>query len=218
MKEKNASSTLVVTDPEMAKVLGDPENLRYIAPFLEHEHTVSDIASEVGTTLSTTYRKIKRYCALGILEVAREQKRKGKAIKVYRAVAAAFFVPLQLGDGAEEGSARWQAHWEGDFQRGFRYAFEHQLDGWGQRLYRRDGVFTIMLAKGPNEEVDVLEEGMPALYNRFHDSLHLDFAEAKAFQRELDALFVRYSKQKGQQRYMMRISFVPVPADAKIIR
>ena len=81
MKEENASSTFVVTSPEMAKILGDPEHLRYIAPFLEHECTVSEIASEVGSTLSTTYRKLRRYCDLGILEVAREQKRKGKSVR-----------------------------------------------------------------------------------------------------------------------------------------
>jgi len=207
----------VVTNLEMARVLSDPEHLRYIAPFLEHEHTVSEVAAEVGSTLSTTYRKLKRYCDLGILEVSREHKRKGRAIKVYRAVADAFFVPFQLTGGAEEGSARWQKHWERDFQRGFRHAFG-QFDGWGQRLFRKDGVFTIMLAKGPNEDVDMLGEGMPALYNRFHDSLYLDFTEAKAFQRELDTLFVKYSAQCGQQRYLMRISFVPVPEDAELIR
>ena len=75
-----------------------------------------------------------------------------------------------------------------------------------------------MLAQGPTEDIDMLEERMPALYNRFHDSLYLDFAEAKAFQRELDALFVKYSAQRGQQRYMIRLSFVPVPDDAEIIR
>lgn len=217
MKDTDASSTFVVTNPEMAKVLENPEHLRYVAPFLEREHTVSEIALEVGSPLSTTYRKLRRYCDLGILEVAREQKRSGKAVKVYRAVADVFFVPFEFSGSVEESSARWQKHWEGDFHRGFRHAFE-QLGGWGRRLYRKNGVLTVMLARGPTEDVDMLGAEMPALYNRFHDSLYLDFAEAKAFQGELDALFVRYSAQRGGQRYLTRLSLVPVPEDAEIIR
>ena len=219
MEGKTASrpDTFVVTNPEMAEVLSDPAHLRYVAPFIEHERTVGEVAQETGSALSTTYRRVQRYCKLGILELAHERKRKGKALKVYRAVADAFFVPNRLTDGEERSSERWGAHWERDFRRGLRHAYAAQLDGWGQRVYRKDGVFTTSLASGPDEDVDVLADAMPALYNRFHDSLYLDFAQAKAFQRELDALFKTYMNCKGQQRYMVRISFVPVAEDAEII-
>ena len=206
-----------MTDPGMANVLTDPKHLRYIAPFLERERTVSEVADEVGSTLSTTYRRVKRYCDLGVLTITREQPRGGKAVKLYRAVADAFFIPYQVTDGEEANSARWQAHWAEDFQRGFRHAYGEELETWGQRLCRKDGVFTSMLAKGPDEEVDTLSDNLPAFFSRFHDSLYLDFAAAKAFQRDLDALFNSYAAQKGQQRYMMRISLVPVPEDAEVI-
>ena len=217
MEDENASSTLVVTDPEMAKVLLEPDHLRYIAPFVGFERTLSEVARETTSTLSTTYRRVVRYCDLGILEVAREQKRKGRALKLYRAVADVFFVPNRLAGGEEHSSERWEAHWEEDFRRGLRHAYAHRLDGWGQRLYRREGVFTTSLASGPSQDVDTLADTMPALYNRFHDSLYLDFEGAKAFQRELDALFNTYAQHRGQQRYMVRISLVPVPEDAEKI-
>ena len=217
MKEENASSTLEVTDVETANVLTDPEHLRYIAPFLGRERTVGEVARETRSTLSTTYRRVKRYCDLGILEVAREHKRKGKPLKIYRTVADAFFVPLRLTGGPEERSARWQKHWERDFQRSFRHAYGDELETWGQRIYRKNGVFVSMMAKSPSEDLDTLTAEMPAFFSRFHDSLYLDFAEAKAFQRELDALFHAYTKKRGGQRYMMRLSFAPVPEDAEVI-
>ena len=217
MKEENASSTLEVTDIEMANVLTDPTHLRYIAPFLGRERTVSEVASELGGTMSTTYRRVQRYCGLGILEVVRERKRKGKTLRVYRTVADVFFIPLRLTGGPEERSAQWQKHWERDFQRGFRHAYGDDIEGWGQRIYRKDGVFVSMTAKSPSEDLDALPAEMPASFNRFHDSLYLDFAEAKAFQRELEALFNTYANKTGGQRYMMRISFMPVPEDAEVI-
>lgn len=217
MKEKPASSTLTVTDAETARVLIDPAQLRYIAPFIGRERTVKEVADETNSTLSTTYRRVRRYLGLGILEVVREQKRKGKALKVYRAVADEFYIPNNVTDGQEVSSERWQKHWERDFQQGLRHAYAEQLDGWGQRLYRKDGVFTSSLASGPDEDIDPLEDKMPALYNRFHDSLYLDFGEAKTLQRELDALFKKYMSETGGQRYMMRISFVPVAEEAEII-
>lgn len=222
MEAENASRaetdrTLVVTGAEMATVLTDPKHLRYISPFLAREATVGEVARALDSTLSTTYRRVRRYCDLGILEVAREVERQGKALKVYRTVADAFFVPNRLTDGQEVSSARWYAHWEEELQRGLRHAYGDHLEGWGQSIHRDDGVFTTSLARGPDEVLDALGDDMPALYNRFHDSLYLEFDEAKALQRQLDALFDRYTRQEGRQRYMMRISFVPVTEDAEII-
>ncbi|CAN5795837.1 helix-turn-helix domain-containing protein [soil metagenome] len=217
MKEKSAISTLVVTDLEMANVLTDPEHLRYIAPFLGHERTVSEVTAETKSTLSTTYRRVKRYCELGILAVEREQKRKGKTLKVYRAVADVLFIPYRVSAGQEAVRARWRQHWEEDFQRGFRHAYGADLEEWGQRIYRKNGVFTSMLAKNPDEDLDPLTDDMPAFFSRFHDSLYLDFADAKAFQRDLEALFATYAAKTGRQRYMLRVAFVPVPEDAEVI-
>ena len=58
---------------------------------------------------------------------------------------------------------------------------------------------------------------MPASFSRFHDSLYLDFAAAKAFQRDLETLFDTYRVKTGQQRYLLRVAFVPVPEDAEVI-
>ena len=215
MKETSASSTLVVTDLEMAKVLSSLEHLRYIVPFLAQERTVGEVTAELDSHLSTTYRRVQRYCDLGILDVVREKPRKGKPLKVYRAAADAFFIPFQLTD--EQSSAPWYEQWNQDFQRGFKHAFGNQLGDWGRRIHRKDGVFTIDLAKGPAEDLNPLEPDMPAYFNRSHDSLYLDFTEAKTLQGELDALFEKYMKHKGQQRYIMRLSFVPVPEDTEIM-
>ena len=216
MKASTASSPFVVSDPEMAKVLSEMEHLRYIVPFLAKEKTVGEVAAELDAHLSTTYRRVRRYCEVGVLKQVAERPRKGKPLKVYRAVADAFYIPFKLA-GMEESSARWLEQWNRDFHQGFQHAFGAQLGDWGRRIYRQDGVFTIDIAKNPSEALDPLEPDMPAFFNRSHDSLYLDFTDAKALQSELDALFAKYAKQTGQQRYIMRLSFVPVPEETEII-
>lgn len=216
MKDYNASSYSVVT-MEVARLLRDPDHLRYIAPFIGQARLIHDVAKEINSTLSTTYRRVRRYCDVGILEVVAEKERNGKSLKYYRSVAASFFIPSHLLEDMSDHSKRWQAHWEDDFQRGLHYAYGHQLQTWGDRIYRRDGVLTIRAAKNPHEDIEPLAADMPAVVTTFHDSLYLDFRHAKAFQRELLQLAEKYQQQQGEQRYMMQLRLVPVPVDAEIM-
>lgn len=42
-----------------------------------------------------------------------------------------------------------------------------------------------------------------------HDALYLDFADAKAMQRELDEVWKKYVSRGGTQRYLARVLLVP---------
>ena len=86
----------MVTNAEAARILLEPKHARFIAPFLGRERLVAEVAEEIGAPLSTTFRHVTRYCEVGILQVTREQTRKGRALKFYRTVTDAFFVPNRL--------------------------------------------------------------------------------------------------------------------------
>lgn len=96
MTEQRESRTFEVESEEAAALLSDVESLRFLAPFLGHERTLSGVAAELGAPISTVYRRVQRFVALGLAQVTKESARKGRALKHYRCVADAFFVPVQL--------------------------------------------------------------------------------------------------------------------------
>lgn len=217
MEAAESSSVYVVRDPEAARVLTDAAQLRYFAPFLAQDRTIAQVAEETGSKLNTAYVRTRRYLELGLLRVVREEKRAGRAVKVYRSVADVLYVPL-AGPVDLENYLRWNGFWEREIVKGLLYAHGEGSRRWGSRVYRdAEGVLTESLALGPREDYDPTAPGEPAMFNRFHDSMYLDYPDAKAFQRELDALMRKYGSRGGAQRYIVRFNLVPVPEDAEVI-
>ena len=108
---------MTVTNVEAATLLLEPKHARFLAPFLGRERLVAEVAEEVAAPLSTTYRLVTRYCEAGILRVTREQKRGGRALKFYRTVADAFFVPNRFRTGPQA----WSEAFERAAKRGLEY-------------------------------------------------------------------------------------------------
>lgn len=85
-----------VTDPEQAKILTSPNAQRLFRPFLARERTVSQVAAETGSDLNAVLYRVRRYLAAGLLEVVRVIERPGRAVKVYRSVHDAYFIPYEV--------------------------------------------------------------------------------------------------------------------------
>lgn len=96
MIEFDSGSFHTVTDPRQAQLLTDPTSKAFFVPFLARELSASQAASELGRDLNTVLYRIKVLLAAGLIEVTREQKRKGRAIKHYRSVYDAYLVPFGL--------------------------------------------------------------------------------------------------------------------------
>ncbi len=90
----DSSSFRTVRDAKAAAVLADLERVRALVPFLGRERSVSDVADELGLPVDATYYRVRRLVDLGLLERSRTVPRKGRALKLYRATADRFFVPL----------------------------------------------------------------------------------------------------------------------------
>ncbi|WP_293912499.1 helix-turn-helix domain-containing protein, partial [Deinococcus sp.] len=82
-----------VTDPRLAALLIDPAARRFYEPFLGRSLSVKAAALEVGCTLDQMLYRVRVFVRAGLLETVEEQRRKGRAIKLYRTAAAAYFVP-----------------------------------------------------------------------------------------------------------------------------
>lgn len=205
--------TLTVVDPAVAEILMDPERLRHLAPFLGRERSVGEAARESGAKPNTTLRRVQRLVALGLLEVTRERPRGGRAVKLYRSVADVFFVPFDAtsADTLEGALADRDAYWEALLRHHVVRVRREQLGTWGTRIYRdRRGRLQVQTALDAERNATSLDDDAPAILSAWRDRVYLDYPDAKALQRELFALLLRYQRKGGSQRYVVRVGMAPL--------
>jgi hypothetical protein len=203
-----------ITDTAATEYLSNPVNLECLWPFLGRQQSLSQAAADLGTSLNRMQYQISRLLELGLLRVTRTEPRAGRAIKHYTAIGEHLFLPFDTTSFAtlEEALERAFAM----LSRGLSHRIAQQAFALGLptglRVSRgQDGGLLIEPSIAPGEEFDPQSGQTPALIPGVWTSdLHLDFAQAKALQRELEDLRKRYSGQTGGQCYQMQMVLVPV--------
>ncbi len=84
-----------VDDPAAAKLLTHEDYRAVLGAFLGRERSVTEAAQELRLGLDATLYRVRRLHQAGLLEVRAVQPRAGRAIKRYRAVHDAWFVPFE---------------------------------------------------------------------------------------------------------------------------
>lgn len=206
-----------ISHPEAARILTDTAQLRLLEPFFKSETRLSDAAKDLGMKLNTLLYRVHQLLDLGILEVTREVPRKGRAIKLYRASARAFFVPFEATSSATVKDLLFVLikTEEKLFQREAAKALQSLLPNFGLLIsLESQEQVTVSFADHQHRSINRDEffgPNTPALY--FGDGiLHLDFATAKAFQNDLFELYKRYMQQQtpDAQLYAYRLGLTPV--------
>ena len=96
MTEPDSGSFFTVTDTEQARLLTEPTSKEFFKPFLARERSAAEAAAVMRCNLNTMLYRIKTLLRAGLLEVVREEPRKGRAVKIYRSVHDAYFVPFRV--------------------------------------------------------------------------------------------------------------------------
>ncbi len=213
---------LRVEAPEVARKLLEPATLRALSPFVGEARTASEVARELELPLNTLLYQVRGLLKLGLLEVEREACRAGRAVKHYRAVAEAFFLPYTVtpAETPEVLLAQEHASRQGRLIRGLVEAAYGELDPqgehvWGVRVGLEAGRLTVRNAIGPESPWNFLDADAPALVDLWAEDVTLDFAEAKALQKELCELLGRYRAKRGRQGYIVRLGMAPLPRKAE---
>lgn len=208
---------LVVRDPAAARYLVRPSGLRQLEPFLGTARSVSEAAAVTREKPNTVLRRVARLQRLGLLEVAETVPRTGRPVRRYRTTAELYFVPFDAtgAESLEAAIAERDAYWERLLRRNVVQARVEAMGSWGTRIYRdHRGRLQVQTAVSPDANATLLDDGQPAALSAWRDQLHLDYHEAKAFQRELFELVLRYQRASGAQRYVVHVGLAPVLTDA----
>jgi hypothetical protein len=96
MKEPIRSRPLRIGDARTAAAFAHPLRRRLLLFLAAREASLTQIARLTRVDLRRVHHHVTALCALGLIVVVQERPRAGRAIKIYRAVAPAFFVPQNL--------------------------------------------------------------------------------------------------------------------------
>ncbi len=204
---------MVITDPTAARALLDPSTVRHLAPFLGSELSVSEAAEISGEKPNTVLSRVRRFVTLGLLEVSREVPRAGRPIKLYTAVADVFFVPFEASEAEslEAALAERERYVEDLLRHNVVRGRLEALGNWGTRVYKDErGRLQVQTAVTPDANVTMLDPGAPAVLSAWRDAVMLDYEDAKALQRQLYELLLRYLRYDGSQRYVVHVGMAPV--------
>lgn len=205
--------TEIVHDDGRAALLLDPRTLQQLEPFLGAARSVGEAAGLRDEKPNTVLRRVQRFEAAGLLEVAEVVPRRGRPIRRYRTVADVFFVPFEAttASSLEEALTDREAWYERLLRRNVVRARLEAIGAWGTRIYRDDrGRLQVQMAVRPDVNATTLDVGGPAVLSAWRDGLQLDFDDAKALQRELFDLLLRYQRKRGGQRYVIHLGLAPI--------
>jgi DNA-binding transcriptional ArsR family regulator len=96
MLDEILSSALRVAGPRAAAALSDPLRRRMILLLAAKTLSVVELARRLDLDLRRVHYHLTQLVSLGLVEVVGERRRGGRPIKLYRAVAPAFFVPDEV--------------------------------------------------------------------------------------------------------------------------
>lgn len=100
--EQNAADAFVVTTLEQARLLADGFKLKLLRAFVDEPATVKQVAAALHEKPTRLYRHVDALLAAGLLQVVREQPKRGTVERTFRAVASRFEAAPSLFDEASQ--------------------------------------------------------------------------------------------------------------------
>ncbi|WP_161883021.1 hypothetical protein [Deinococcus alpinitundrae] len=208
-----AGEWFTAATPQQARLLSDRAALRHLEPFVGRTLGAAQAAREAGVSTERILYRIRQFLAAGLVFLASEQRRGGRAIKLYSAPGG-FRVPFHLTpfkDAEAEIAAQFQF-----VDRLRRRALARRLTrrGLGGRLIYRD-------ARGEiNFEYDVLgaqdRQALTRLGSDLTGVQWLTPAQAEAVRTKLDevwTLLLKASREPGTQPYLIQTTLLQLEED-----
>jgi hypothetical protein len=212
-------------EPAAAKFLIDLRDHGILAPFFEGPISVAEAAERLELPFQSVYYIVRRAAGFGILVVADELQRAGRAVKRYRTAGDGLFVPFAATSAAtlEELVRASNAAYDAELVRGQVDALWRRVgdpERWGFRIFhdRVGSVHVDLAPDGAPDDFDLhhhLMAGSGAAVLSYWVQLPLAPEDAEALHRELTELVERYRgmaavADERAVRHVLRVAAAPL--------
>ena len=191
-----------IDDPRAAAVFSDPLRRRLVLRLIGQEQSIAALAAATGMELKRVHYHVTALLDLGLLLVTQERARAGRAVKMYRAAAEAFYVPDVLGhNGPQEALAANLADSLAAVRRRTRSGVVYHLDQGSPRM----------------QAVCTRQATHPVIAERWK-VLRLSRAQAERLAEDLTRCLKTYtdSQERGARGYLVHIALAPeMPAGGR---
>ncbi|GEM47461.1 hypothetical protein DC3_30960 [Deinococcus cellulosilyticus NBRC 106333 = KACC 11606] len=200
----------------MAQALSTREQRKALEILMLKSATATEVATTLGWALDATVYRIKKLLLAGLIEVVQEEKRKGRAIKHYRATSGAYRIRLSVlpfADQVEVFRTLDDPLRSLALQGLARSTSGTHMGQWFMRFYVAEG--RVLMDLAPTEQDWQFSEMTGANYPAVMLNwlpMHLSAEEAKALQRELMALLMRYQSKGDPQQFNHLLGILLAPA------
>ncbi|HEX8620671.1 MAG TPA: hypothetical protein VF718_01745 [Allosphingosinicella sp.] len=176
-----------------AAALANARSRAVLLALAARERSLRQLAAATGFRLNLLHYHVGRLQALGLAEVVRSEKRPGRPVKIYRAVAREFFVPGRLAGGevGDKLSAELRERLALARARSGDEGILYGVGGDGGPRMRRVG------------------SDRPAEAAELWTLLDLGPADAAALAAEMKALLGRYRGRAGGRAYIVHAALAP---------
>jgi len=199
-------TTMVVTAHDAVDLLINMQAARHLRPFMKSEQSLGSAAAELGRRPSSVAYWVRRFVQAGLLVIAREQPRAGKAIPYYRAAADEFHVPFDaMPKGARE-----------EFLHGARKMMVGEFAAATERAVRTYYAQGLCITGHPQRGISISfiepADGHRSPVTEWWGHVSLTKAAAESLQDELESLVARFAidqPAEGKSRYLMMVGITP---------
>lgn len=209
--DSHRPKTLIITDTKTAEVLTNPQNQRWLTPFMQQAQSIGQAAQMLGVLPNTMLYRVKQFERLGLLEVVREEARVGRSVKFYRAVAEAFYIPFTL-TKAETVAALlspladfWMQHYLNNATK----ATADLSPSVGLRIQSENGELYAKVALEPDQMLELSDPRIPPIFSLWTAQLYLNPSDARELQRRLLELYLEFNQKQGNQPFMLGLALAP---------
>lgn len=96
--------TFKISDLEQLRLLSDPLKLRLLQAFAEGPKTTREVADSLDENLTRLYRHVDALLDAGLIEITKEQPKRGTVERTFRAIARRFEVDRELFGASDDGN------------------------------------------------------------------------------------------------------------------
>jgi hypothetical protein len=210
-----------VQTQEQARLLTDPVARQLLEPFIGFERTVTQAAQQIGCSVQRLLYRIEQFKQAGLLLETRQERRSGRPIRHYRAVADGFQIPFAFTPFADVEAMIAKQHAPFDRLRNRASARQSIQRGFDGRVLYRDvisGELNSESAMPTDEMPRNAHSGTPS--NDVNLIVRLSTGQARAFAHEFNDLIERLQKanqpEARGQAFLVYLGMQPlVPGESE---